>query len=156
MFSHVPGFAEKNRLAIIFGNAVARGRARFFSVQNTSSLSQYSAGDLGFGITGIFLTILHQWVDYNVVSIVYGALTLTFLLATKQFVTNNWSPVPVENEGRENILGKFNELKILTRSLNSIWAPLVLNVLIELALTIILLHRYVSTGHVLRFVHLLS
>jgi len=84
VFSHVPELSGKNRLEIIYGNSVARERARFFSPK-VSSLSLYSLEDLVFGVTDIVLIIIHQWVDYNVVSIVFGALPLTLWLATKRF-----------------------------------------------------------------------
>jgi len=155
-FSHVPGPPGKNILVLIFESSVERGRSRFFSLQNETfiNLSHLSLENIAFSFSDIVLTVIHQWVDYHVISIVFGALPLTFWLATKsfeQFVSNNCASV--ENGKIGNVIVKYTELKTLIRSINAIWSLLVLNVVIEISLTIIWLHQYVLSGHTVRFIH---
>jgi len=157
VFHHVPGPPEKSPFELVFENAIARGRARFFCLQNTtlnSTFNLHSPEDIAFGSVDIVLTVIHQWVEHNVVSVVYGALPLTFWLAVKHFehlLSNNCKSAENGEIGR--ILVKYKELKFLTRSINAIWSTLVFCVVIEMCLTIIWLHQHVSSGNIIRFFH---
>jgi len=154
VLNHLPGTSGKSRFEIVFEERLYAGRARFFSQQNTT-LNPYSPGNIAFASSNIVLEIVNHWVDYHVLSIIFGALPLAFWLATKGFkvaVSKSFESLPNGQSGKK-ILEKYNELKILTRSINSIWAPLVLNVLMELSFTIIWLHKILATGNIIWSVH---
>jgi len=81
---HLPGVSGKTRFEVIFKKHVAMGRMRFFSQLNIT-LNPYSPENIAFASSNIVLEMVHYWVDYYALSVVCGALPLTFWLATRRF-----------------------------------------------------------------------
>jgi len=153
LLNHSPGTSGKPRFEIIFEDHVARGRARCFILQNTT-YNPYSPENIAFASSDIVVTLAHHWVDYNVLSVVFGALPLTFWLAIKGFEADFLNTCESLENGTNGIsaLEKYNELKALTCSMNSVWTTLVLSTIMELFMTIIFLHNSVTSGNIIWFV----
>jgi len=118
------------------------------------TVNLYTPENIAFGSSEIVLSTISRFFNYNVVSIIYGALPLTFCLATKGFTAALSSTcVPLENGGNgSTMLEKYDELNKLTRSINSIWAVLVLNHVMEVFLSFIWIHRDLTTGNIIGIV----
>jgi len=148
------GASEKTRIEIILTGHVQVGRALFFSMQNTT-LNPFSPENIAFASFSIVVSLVHNWVDSSVVSIIYGALPLTFWLATRDFqaaILNTCESLE-NGENGSTILEKYNELKILTRSINSIWTTLVLTHVMEMFIRIIWVHYYIARGNIIWYVY---
>jgi len=120
-----------------------------------STRSLYSTENIALASSFINFRISFLWVDFYVYSVVVGALPLTFWLATKKFelIASNIG----ESVGREetkSILHKYYDLKIITRLMNSIWATLLLNIVLEYALVIVSMHQINLDGKQLWFVYI--
>jgi len=147
---NVSGSSDKTIFEKIFENSISMGKWLFFQdIQNTnlnSTPNVYSIENIAFGSSSIILTMNHNWIDYNVFSVVCGALPLMFLVLTGNFVSSI-----LESTGREedaSIFSKFQELKVIARSLNSVWGVLVLNYVLEVSLRIIWIHESQSRGKI--------
>jgi len=150
VLSHYPGTSGKNRLEMIFEINLKRGRAQFFSQKNTTS-APYSPENIAFASCNIVLDIANYWVDYHAMSIVFGALPLTFWLATRKFkvVISDLSDSTENGVSGKALLEEYNALKTLTRSINSIWAALILSVVMNLSICIVLIHWTLTTGNII-------
>jgi len=157
-FGHIPESSDRTLFEIMYTDSVEYGRSMIFQgglksvgdFQNTtlnSTLDLYSVENIAYASSSIVLHIIHNWVDYNIFSVACGALPLMLWLAVKNLeilATSNRDPLEdVEGGG---IILKFEELKMITRLLNSIWATLVFTIVIYQALFIIWLHHYMLAG----------
>jgi len=116
------------------------------------SLNYYSLENIAFGSSDIVVETIKNWVEYHVNSVTYGALPLTFWLATKQFEL--WACKSGNKTQGENILQRFKELKIITRLINTIWAQFVLIFVLECSILLIWLHQRYLDGNTIWFIYL--
>jgi len=161
VLSYDSGSSGERLFEKVFKYLVFIGRYTFFlsysHVQNVtlnSTTNLYSSENIAIGSSTIVLTIIHYWVESILVSVMCGALPLTFWWATKKFehfVSSNRESLG--DRGDKNILGKFKELKLITRLINSIWAGLVINCFTEYALWITWLHLSIQVGIKVWIVH---
>jgi len=141
---------EKSSLEKVYENYVSKGKVRFFienaNIKNAtlnSTVDLYALGNIAFASSDIFLRTIHDWVDYNLLSILYSGLPLTFWLLTKQIELDLSN-----NREIRGVLYKYNELKNITRLINSIWATLVLSIIIQYTFRIIRLHEYAQRENI--------
>jgi len=151
LFNYSPGNSGKNLFEIIFEKRMQIGRTMLFCWQNTT-YNPYSPENIAFASTAIVCNILSNWIAYIITSIIYGALPLTFWLATKEFkvcISNACESL----ESVRVVFAKYNHLEVMIRSTNSVWAAVVLQHVMEMFLRIIWMHKYVSNGDIIRLVY---
>jgi len=160
--NHVPGSPDQTLFEKLLRNFIAKGRARLFQDKiagsviflNTTTnpkINMYSAESIAYASSDIVLRIIHYWVEYNMFSVVCGALPLTFWMLTKSFEL--LARESKDSEEGEGILWRFKELKLVTRTINSIWATFVLNIVLHSAMRLIWLHDFNQKGNKIAFVY---
>jgi len=153
--SLLSGSLHKIGIEKLLKTSVVFGRSLFFigtsHIQNTtlnSTPSLHSPENIAFASLGIAKATIAGWIDFNMFSVVSGALPLTFWLATKHFELIALSTCEsIDNSKGERIIDQFTKLKIITSLINSMWAPLVISILIQCALMLTWLHSYTEKGN---------
>jgi len=153
--NYVPESTGKSPFALIFKKCIEQGKWLLFynepespvtTLNSTESL--YSIENIAFGSFSIVLSSVYAWVDCNMTTVLFGAVPLTIWLATKRvaLMTSN-SCTALCNRKGESIPCQFKQLKIMTRSINSVWATLVISSVIQRSLTIIWIHNSTQSGN---------
>jgi len=138
----------------MFENSILSGRGRFCYSCDALNISQslYTSTDIAHGSLNLVLYFIHLWTKHVMFSVVLGALPITFIFLTKDFqqfvsqVSNAHEMATNEHNLKGLIFARYNKLKDLTDSLNSIWSPIVLLVIIRGSLLIVDINDYVSKG----------
>jgi len=163
VLSRVPGPLVKIHFETVFKKSVVLGRSLFFLGPNlnhnttlNSAPNLYSAENIAFASVGSGLYTVTGWIDCNMWTVVCGALPLTFWFAAKHLELISLSTCESkENSQGERILYQFNRLKIITRLINSIWAPLVISNVIHGALALAWIHGHAVKGNQYTLVYII-
>jgi len=137
-------WAAEDKFFALVDEAVVTGRMRFFSTNPDLNLSApylFTLKDIGFGSLEIILRFVDTlWVHYVWLSLVCGAVPLTFYFATKSFIKEYCDFENIEDngcKGRKTLYVDFNQVKILKSSINNVWSEVVLLVIFDEVLNIV-------------------
>ncbi|CAL8130224.1 unnamed protein product [Orchesella dallaii] len=135
-----------------FDAAITNGKRRFWFDSNSVNFNQqYSFFDIVFGVTELVHRIGYICVDIFETTLSYGPLPFTFWMAAKGFENHIWEITSSAENGvnvqtmQEHIIVYYNNLKHLTRSMNSIWSSMVVLHVMQRALDVIEIHKKISS-----------